>query len=64
MELKASIKFCVKLDKAFTETLEILRKAYEDQVLSRTTVYEWFRRLKEDRKSLDDDERSGRSVSS
>ena len=29
------------------ETLEMLRKAYGDQVLSRTTVYEWFKRFKE-----------------
>ena len=33
-------------------------------MLSRTTVYEWFKRFKEGRESLDDDERSGRPASS
>ena len=64
MEQRASIKFCVKLGKAFTKKLEMLRKAYRDQVLSRTRVYKWFRRFKEGRESLDDDERSGRPASS
>ena len=64
MEQRKSIKFCVKLGKTFTETLEMLRKAYGDPALSRTTVYEWFKRFKEGRESLDDDERSGRPASS
>ena len=63
MKQTASIKLSVKLGKTFTETLEMLRKAYGDQVLSRTTFYEWFKRFKEGRESLDDDERSGRPVS-
>ena len=46
MVQRASIKFCVKLGKTFTETLEMFRKAYGDQVLSRTTVYEWFKGFK------------------
>ena len=64
MEQRASIKFCVKLGKTFTETLGILRKAYAYQVPSRTTIYGWFKRFKERRKSLDDDERRGRPASS
>ena len=63
MEQRESIKFCVKLGKTFTETLKKLRKAYGDQVLSRTTDYEWFTRFKEGRESLDDNERSGRPAS-
>ena len=63
MEQRASIKFCVKLGKTFTETLEMLRKAFGDQALSRTTVYEWLKRFKKGRESLDDDERSGRPAS-
>ena len=35
-----------------------------DQVLSRTTFFEWFKRFKKDRDSLDVDERSGRPASS
>ena len=33
------------------ETLYMLRKAYRDQVMSQTTVYEWFKRFKEGRES-------------
>ena len=64
MEQKASIKFCVKLSKTFPEMLEMLRIVHTDQVLSRTTVYEWFKRFKEGRESLDEDEHSERPASS
>ena len=39
------------MGKTFTKTVEMLQKAYGDQVLSQTTVYEWFKRFKEDRGS-------------
>ena len=64
MEQRASIKFCIKLGKTFTKTLEMLRKPYGDRLLSQTAVDEWFKKFKEGRKSLDDDERSGRLASS
>ena len=42
----------------------MLWKAYRDQVLSRTIAKKFFKRFKEGRESLDDDERSGRPASS
>ena len=42
----------------------VLPKAYGDKVLSRTTADEWFKRFKEGRESVYDDERSGWSASS
>jgi hypothetical protein len=53
------IKFCVKLDKSAIETLEILRKAFEEHSLSRTVVFEWHLRFKASWVSAEDNERSG-----
>jgi hypothetical protein len=33
------IKFCVKLGKSAIETLEMLREAFEEHVLSQTVVF-------------------------
>ncbi|UYV63951.1 hypothetical protein LAZ67_2006116 [Cordylochernes scorpioides] len=63
-EQKANIKFCVKLKKSFTETLVLMNEAYEDEILSRTQVYFWYKRYKNGRKSIGDDSRSGRPLTS
>jgi hypothetical protein len=41
MEHRAAIKFCVKLKKTATETFEMLRSAYGEERLSRTSRFEW-----------------------
>jgi hypothetical protein len=41
IEQRVCIKFCVKLGKSATETLEMLREAFGEHSLSRTTVFEW-----------------------
>ena len=38
----------------------MMRKVYGDECLFRSTIYEWFKRFKEGREDLNDDERSGR----
>jgi hypothetical protein len=43
MEQRAAIKFCVKLKKTVTETLEMLKSAYGEECLSRTSVCEWHK---------------------
>ncbi len=55
MEQRTVIKFCVKLQKSFTETFTVIRTAYGDNALSRTTLHTWFKRFKEDRDSIEDD---------
>ena len=42
MEKRANIKFCVKLEKKFAETYELMKKVYGDDCMSRTQVYTWF----------------------
>ncbi|UYV66904.1 GVQW3 [Cordylochernes scorpioides] len=63
-EQRTDIKFCVKLKKSFTETLALMDEAYEDEKLSRTQVYFWYKRFKDGRKSIADDSRSGRLLTS
>jgi hypothetical protein len=41
MEQGAAIKFCVKLKKTTTETFGMLKSAYGEELLSRTSVFEW-----------------------
>jgi hypothetical protein len=51
------IKFCVKLSKSATETLEVLCEAFGEHSLSWTVVFEWHSRFKASRVSGEDDER-------
>jgi hypothetical protein len=53
------IKFCVKLSKAATETLEILRQAFGEHSLSWTAVFEWHSHFKAGQVSVEDDKHSG-----
>jgi hypothetical protein len=42
MEQRAAIKFCVKLKKTATEMFEMLESVYNEECLSRTSVFEWY----------------------
>jgi hypothetical protein len=46
MEQRAAIKFCVILKKTATETFEMLKSAYGEEYLSRTSVSEWHKIFK------------------
>ena len=43
------VKFCFKLGKSASETFELIEKAYEDDALSLTRVFEWHKMFKEGR---------------
>ncbi|KAJ8951899.1 hypothetical protein NQ318_019877 [Aromia moschata] len=60
MEQRVNIKFLVRLGKTFTEAYAMLKEAYGDECLSRTRVFEWFKRFKEGRETTEDDPRPGR----
>jgi hypothetical protein len=53
------IKFCVKLGKSATKTLEILCEAFGEHSLSRTVAFEWHLRFKAGQVLVEDDKRSG-----
>jgi hypothetical protein len=55
VEQRANVKFCVKLGKSVTETLNMLRQDYGDEAMSRTQCFEWHRRFSGGRTSLEDD---------
>jgi hypothetical protein len=58
-EQHVCIKFCVKLSKSTTETLQMLLEAFGEHSLSRTVVFQWHSRFKPGRVSFEDDKRSG-----
>ena len=55
------MKFCVKLGKSATEIYDMLKNVYGDECLSRTQVFEWFKRGREE---IGDDQRPGRPSTS
>jgi hypothetical protein len=61
---RVCIKFCVKLSKSATETLEMLRETFGDHSLSWTAVFDWHLCFKAGRVSTEDDKHSGRPSTS
>jgi hypothetical protein len=57
LEQTANIKFCVKLGKSGAETLQMVRRAYRNEAMSRAKCFEWHARFKRGRTSFEDDER-------
>jgi transposase len=64
MEQRAIIKFCIKLGKTLTETYKMLQTVYGDEALSRSSVFEWFKRFKDGREDLQGDPKSRRPSTS
>ncbi len=52
-----AIKFCFKNELTATETFKTLQKAYTNECLSRTNVFEQYGKFCNDRESVDDDPR-------
>ena len=61
LEEQYAIKFCFKLGKNATETYGMLQTAFRLSCMNRVAVFEWHKRVKEDRKSVRDEETRGRS---
>ena len=56
---RANINFCLKLDKTFTERFELMKQVYGDNWSFRARVHEWFKRFKEGREGIKDEEHPG-----
>jgi len=54
-----SLKFCVKIGNCASETLDILKVAFGEYGVKKSSVFEWHRRFKEGREDVQDDQRSG-----
>lgn len=63
-EQRVCIKFCLKLGKNATETYTMIKTAFGNDYLSRSVIFEWFKRFKDGRQSTEDDPRSGRPSTS
>ena len=62
LEERYAIRFCFKLEKNdATETYGMLQTAFEASCMKRAAFFEWHKRFKEDRESVRDNERCGRS---
>ena len=64
LEQRCAIKFCAKLGKSGSETLQLLRTAYGNAVLSSTQVLRCHKALKDGRESVEDKQRAGRPSTS
>jgi hypothetical protein len=47
LEQRINIKFCAKLDKSTSETLQMLTEAYGADAMRKSSVFEWHKRFKE-----------------
>ena len=63
-EQRVCVKVCCKLGKKFTQTFQLLNQAYREDCMSRTQCYDWFKRFKAGRMSVDVDPRPGRPSTS
>ena len=61
LEERYAIKFCFKLENNTTETYAMLQTVFGPSCINRASVFEWYKRFKEGRESVRDDERCGRS---
>ena len=61
LEERYAIKFCFTLGENATETSKILQTAFRPSCMNRASVFERYKRFKEGRESVRDDERCGRS---
>jgi len=52
------VKLYFKLGKTFSETFEMLKLVSWDEAMSGTQTYEWYKRFKEGRTSVEDKEHS------
>ena len=58
------IQFLVKSGEKPSEILQKLQVVYRDKCMSKSRVFQWAKRFKEGRESVDDDSREGAPVTS
>jgi hypothetical protein len=60
LEQHINIKFCAKLGKRASETLQMLTEACGAEAMKRLSVFEWHKKFKEGQEDVKDDKRTGR----
>ena len=61
LEERYAIRFCFRLGKNATEMYGMLQTAFGTSCMNLASVFEWYKRFKEGRESVRDDERCERS---
>ena len=64
MDQRICIKFCVKNEIKCNKVCGMLTKAYGESAMSKTRVYEWYKRFQDGREDVEDDKRPGRPSTS
>ena len=64
MEQRINLKFLAKLGKTPSECFALLQQVYKEETMSRARAFEWHKRFREGREECEDDQRSGRPVTS
>ena len=64
VELIISFKFLAKLGKTPSECFALLQQVYKEEIMSRARAFEWHKRFREGQEECEDDQRSGRLVTS
>ncbi len=61
-EQRVTLKFFVKWGKSRTETFEALKQVHGDDLMPKSSLYDWYKLFKEGREECGDAPRSGRPV--
>ena len=64
VEQRINLKFLAKLGKTPSECFALLQQVYKEETISRARAFEWHKRFREGREECEDDQRSGRPVTS
>ncbi|KFM62221.1 hypothetical protein X975_23124, partial [Stegodyphus mimosarum] len=59
-----AITFCFRLQKSASETFDMIREAFNDDALTRVSVFRWHKTFKDSRQNVEDTEREGQLSSS
>ncbi|UYV74934.1 hypothetical protein LAZ67_12001834 [Cordylochernes scorpioides] len=61
-EQRIRIKFCYKIRKSASETLDLLKLAFGDENVNKPTTFRWFSRFKIGMETVKDEKRVGRPI--
>ena len=64
VEQRINLKFLAKLGKTPSECFALLQQVYKEETMSRAHAFEWHKRFREGQEKCEDDQRSGRPVTS
>jgi len=61
-EQRICIKFCYKIGKSASETLDLLKLAFGNEYVNKSTTFRWFSRFKNGMESVKDEKHVGRPI--